>query len=75
QRTERVDRLQKMDVYARAGVGHVWLVSPEHRFVEVYRLGDVGLYARIAGVAGEEPVRVEPFAAAPLEMARWWPEE
>ena len=36
--TGRSDRVLKMPVYAREQVGHLWLVDPRLRTLEVYRL-------------------------------------
>ena len=36
--TARDDRVVKMPIYARAGVGHIWLLDPELRTLEVYAL-------------------------------------
>src|SRR5689334_25190870 len=36
--TARLDRAAKLPVYAREGVKHVWLVDPEARMLEVFRL-------------------------------------
>ena len=33
-----LDRVRKRDVYARCGVAELWLISPESRTVQVYRL-------------------------------------
>lgn len=89
--TERTDRVSKMPVYAAAGVRWVWLIAPEQRLLEVYRLsGDI--YARVGAHAGALPpdeqrhpaeaglrkdrfVVAEPFDAAELDMNRWWIEE
>jgi len=35
--TERPDRVHKLPIYAREGVGHVWLVNPAAKILEVYR--------------------------------------
>jgi Uma2 family endonuclease len=70
--TGRVDRSRKMRVYARAGVGHLWLVDPLARTLEVFRLEDERWI--VAAVhAEQESVRVEPFEAVELALARWWP--
>jgi Uma2 family endonuclease len=37
--TEVVDRTKKMRIYRREGVGHLWLVDPLKRRLEVYTLG------------------------------------
>jgi Uma2 family endonuclease len=38
--TAKYDRGAKRDIYAREGVGHMWIVDPEHRFIEVLTLVD-----------------------------------
>ena len=69
--TGRIDRSRKMRVYAREGVAWLWLVDPLVRTIEVYRLRDGELV--VAAVhAGDEPVRIEPFDAIELDVARWW---
>ena len=40
--SERLDRAKKMPVYARERVGHLWLVNPIARTLEVYRLSEGG---------------------------------
>jgi len=60
-----------MRLYAREQVGHAWLVDPLAKTLEVYRLdGDHWLVAEI--YSGNEHVRAEPFAAAELDLTRWW---
>jgi Uma2 family endonuclease len=69
--TGRYDRGRKMRIYAREGVTHLWIVEPIARTIEVYRLeGDRWVVAATHG--GEDPARLEPFAAVELEVARWW---
>src|SRR5690606_37538519 len=55
----RLDRLKKMAVYARAGVGHIWLVDPLARVIEVYRLHQ-GHWLQLTVVA-DGAQRLEPF--------------
>nr|MBK7065985.1 Uma2 family endonuclease [Deltaproteobacteria bacterium] len=69
--TERVDRGRKLAIYHREGVGHVWLVSPTLRSVEVYRRADIG-WLLVATFEGDAVVRAEPFDAVPLELAGLW---
>lgn len=69
--TERVDRGRKLDVYHRESVGHVWLISPPLRTVEVYRRHDLG-WLRVATYEGDLAVRAEPFDAVPLDLAALW---
>ncbi len=67
----RLDRVRKMPVYARAGVGHAWLVDPIARTLEVLRL-DGSRWIVDASYAGDAPVRVVPFDAVDVDPRRWW---
>lgn len=69
--TEQIDRSRKMRIYAREGVGHLWLVDPLLRTIEVYTLRD-GEWVVKAVHAGNEPARLTPFDVVELEVARWW---
>jgi Uma2 family endonuclease len=71
--TERLDRAKKMPAYARHAVGHLWLVNPATRTLEVYRLVD-GRWLLLATHEGAALVRAEPFEAVELELARLWGE-
>jgi Uma2 family endonuclease len=66
--TEKLDRLKKMRVYARAGVPHVWLLDQRNRRVEIYQLED-GHYELIALFDETETVRAAPFDAIELPIA------
>lgn len=69
--TGRIDRVRKMPIYAREQVGHIWLVDPLQRTLEVYRLEE--RHWIVAGTHGDnEIVRAEPFDAIELDMSRWW---
>ncbi len=69
--TGRLDRVRKIPIYAREQVGHLWLVDPLLRTLEVYRLeGQQWIVASTHG--GAESVHAEPFAAIELDMSRWW---
>jgi Uma2 family endonuclease len=70
--TVRVDRIRKLPIYAREGVGHTWLVDPRALTLEVLRLEN-GRWVIAAQHEGAATVRAEPFDAVELEMARWWP--
>jgi Uma2 family endonuclease len=69
--TEKVDRGRKLDVYRRESVGHVWLVSPALRTVEVLRRHDLG-WLIVATYEGDAAVRAEPFDAAEIDLAALW---
>lgn len=69
--TQRLDRAAKMPVYARVGVGHVWLLDPLQRTLEVYRR-EGAHWLLVATHGGEVPVRAEPFEAIELELEALW---
>jgi len=69
--TGRSDRVLKMPIYAREQVGHLWLVDPGMRTLEVYRL-EAQRWVVLSTHGGNEMIRVEPFAAIELDLDRWW---
>jgi Uma2 family endonuclease len=71
--TERHDRGQKLRIYAREGVRNAWLVKPDARTLEVFRLdGDKWL---LLGVhTSDALVRAEPFDAIELDLLALWGE-
>ncbi len=69
--TQRLDRAEKMDIYLREQVRHVWLIDPLARTLEVYRHGGE-LWHRIAVHHGDAVVRAEPFDAVELPLRRLW---
>ena len=71
--TASLDRGKKLDIYAREGVGHAWLVDPIARTLEVLRL-ERTRWTILATHVGDEVVRAEPFADVELELASLWAE-
>ncbi len=70
--TQRHDRVRKLPFYARAGVGHAWLVDPVAQMLEVFELDGAGW--RLAGShGGSDTVRAAPFGAIDLDLSRLWP--
>jgi Uma2 family endonuclease len=51
--TERMDRHEKYDEYARAGVSEYWLVDLRERTIEVYVLREAAYHLRGKWTAGE----------------------
>lgn len=72
--TARIDRVLKLPIYAREGVGHTWLVDPLARTLEVLRL-DGSSWRIVATHGGDERVRAEPFQAVELDLLALWGEE
>ena len=66
------DRIAKMRRYAHEGVTWAWLIDPLARTLEAFRL-DGTRWTVMASHAGDEVVRIEPFAEAELRLGRWWP--
>ena len=69
--TARLDRTQKLAIYARERVSHAWLLDPLARTLEVLRLAE-GRWAIVATHSGDDIVRAEPFAEIALELAALW---
>jgi hypothetical protein len=69
--TEKMDRADKLPIYAAAGVSHVWLLSPTLRTLEVLRLHE-GKWLTLAIHRDEVRVRAEPFDAIELDLAVLW---
>ena len=69
--TAKLDRGAKLPAYARERVGHVWIVDPLQRFLEVLRLD--GETYRIVGTHFDDAkVRAEPFDAIELDLTALW---
>ena len=73
ERTRRIDKVQKMRIYAREGVRHVWHVDPVAQTLDLFRL-EGRHWLLVETFAGEERVRAEPFEAIELELALVWSE-
>lgn len=69
--TASLDRIRKMRIYAREAVGHLWLVDPLAKTLEVYRL-DAGRWIAAASHSASESVRAEPFGAVEIDLSRLW---
>jgi Uma2 family endonuclease len=69
--TERIDRTRKLRIYGEAGVLHLWLVKPTDRTLEVLRFRD-GAWSIVGFWEESAVVKVEPFEAIELELARLW---
>ncbi len=70
--TRRVDLHEKRPVYAREGVGHLWLVDPADHTLEVFELHE-GQWLLIASAKDDEPVSVRPFDAITFNLGDLWP--
>ncbi|HEB77418.1 MAG TPA: Uma2 family endonuclease [Methylothermaceae bacterium] len=69
--TYKTDRRRKMPLYARHQVPHLWLIDPESRTLEAYRLQD-GQWLLLQTFADQDEVAAEPFDAVPFELGSLW---
>lgn len=69
--TARLDRGEKLPVYAREGVSHVWIVDPLQQYIEVLRL-DGATYRIVGTYFTDAKVRAEPFDAIVLDLTVLW---
>jgi len=78
--TSAIDRSEKMQIYAREGVSHAWLLDPIAHTLEVFRLPRTKSKRRTRKPAwvlvnvwhDDARVRAEPFDAFVLELATLW---
>jgi Uma2 family endonuclease len=69
--TKAIDRGKKLPIYAREGVGHVWLVDPLLQTLEVLRL-ESQRWSLVATHEADAQVRAEPFDAIELALRALW---
>jgi Uma2 family endonuclease len=70
--TTRTDRRIKRALYARYRVPFYWIVDPEARALEAYRIEDRE-YALTMRATGSEPCSPPPFEDLGLVVERLWP--
>jgi Uma2 family endonuclease len=70
--TSRLDRVKKLPHYARWGVGHLWLVDPLQRTLEVFKLNGGGNWELLSTHSDDDKVRAVPFDAIELDLALLW---
>ena len=69
--TEVLARAEKMPLYAREGVRHLWFIDPISRLLELYRLKGSSWF-RIDAFCDDDLVCAEPFDAFELMLADLW---
>ena len=69
--TARIDRAEKMPLYAEHGVAHLWIIDPMMKTLEIYRR-EGPLWLVVENHGGDDVVSAEPFAAAPLDLGALW---
>ncbi len=69
--TRRKDLGPKRAMYARQGVGHLWIVDSEARQLEAFSLRE-NQWLLLGTWFEEDVADVAPFTGTPLEIERWW---
>ena len=70
--TRKLDLVNKRPIYAREGVGHLWLVDPTDRTLEAFERHDRE-WALIATAKDDDPVSIPPFDAITFSLGDLWP--
>lgn len=68
--TQRIDRRRKLDLYARHGIPHYWIVDPVARAIEAYELA--GPRYALAVQLGDRPATLPPFPDLAINPADIW---
>ncbi len=71
--TAKKDRVVKMPVYAKYGVGYLWLVDPLERTLEAFALSE-GRWTVIGLFQDKDIVQMVPFEEMTLNLEDLWPE-
>ncbi len=66
-----IDRRDKYALYEAGGVAYYWIIDPQQRSAEAYRLVD-GRYEAAGRGQGTEIVRFSPFAELEIPLSRLW---
>jgi len=69
--TSKYDRGPKRDIYARAGVEHMWLVDPVDKLIEVFVLND-GHWLLTTTVSDNQVSALPPFESLPFDLSVLW---
>ena len=72
--TARVDRIQKMPLYAQSGVGYLWLIDPDLKTLEVFELVNQRWQLQ-ACYQNDDNVSAVPFDAIGFSLTELWPPE
>ncbi len=69
--TARIDRVEKLPIYAAAGVGHVWLIDPILQTLEAFALHEAQ-WLLLGVCEGASPVSLPPFDAVTCDLSGLW---
>jgi Uma2 family endonuclease len=63
--------MRKMPIHALHGVRFLWLIDPDDKTLEVYRL-ESGKWLRLGAFAENDRVRAEPFQEIEIDFGNLW---
>lgn len=69
--TARIDRAEKLPIYAANGVQHAWLIDPDLRTLEVFE-NQQGKWLLLAVLEGQAAVALAPFDAVSFDLGALW---
>ena len=69
--SNRIDRVRKLHVYARFGVPFYWIVDPETRYIEAYRLAGES-YELTGYLQGTQSGMLPPFPELEIRLVDVW---
>lgn len=67
------DRSRKFDLYRDSGVREYWIVDPDERVVEIYRLEGAGSYRRVGAFGGTDTITAGITDAIVVDLAEVFP--
>jgi Uma2 family endonuclease len=67
----RIDRSDKFEQYAKAGVKYYWIVDPRTKRTEGYRLVR-GAYKLVGEGKGKDTIRLPPFDDLEIPLEELW---
>lgn len=65
------DRVVKFPFYARVGVGHLWVVDPPARTIEIKRRHE-DRWLDVGAFTEDTVMLAEPFDALPIPLSALW---
>jgi len=70
--TMQIDRGAKLQLYARHGIPHYWIVDPDERCLEAYVLTE-GAFHAFARLSGADRGSLAPFSELTIAADTLWP--
>jgi Uma2 family endonuclease len=69
--TAKIDKTDKIPLYAQNRVSHLWLIDPSAKTLDVFRL-EAGRWMLLSLFAEADKVRAEPFEEIEIDLNTLW---